>query len=229
MKGLINTSAIALALAFTPVATVSVAAQSKSAQSNSAPVTRPQAFSPIGTISVDPAAGITVYDFDVSDIFSIDEFGDPINEVYTINIGANAEVTGIGWDVTQFADTPSWLSEMGVYFGSTSTTFLLSLTPGIGDDFPGTASYSSGGIVDLVGLGLNFTVDADGLLRLEFAESFDDFIDDWDGIWEDGTLSIQVGRDMGMVPEPATWAMMIAGFGLVGFAARRRRHMIAQA
>jgi hypothetical protein len=27
----------------------------------------------------------------------------------------------------------------------------------------------------------------------------------------------------GVVPEPATWAMMISGFGLVGFAARRRR------
>jgi hypothetical protein len=27
----------------------------------------------------------------------------------------------------------------------------------------------------------------------------------------------------GVVPEPATWAMMIMGFGLVGFAARRRR------
>ena len=27
----------------------------------------------------------------------------------------------------------------------------------------------------------------------------------------------------GVVPEPATWAMLIAGFGLVGFAARRRK------
>jgi hypothetical protein len=27
----------------------------------------------------------------------------------------------------------------------------------------------------------------------------------------------------GVIPEPAAWAMMIAGFGLVGFAARRRR------
>jgi hypothetical protein len=27
----------------------------------------------------------------------------------------------------------------------------------------------------------------------------------------------------GVIPEPATWAMMISGFGLVGFAARRRR------
>lgn len=29
------------------------------------------------------------------------------------------------------------------------------------------------------------------------------------------------------VPEPATWAMMIAGFGMVGFAARRRRLIAA--
>jgi len=29
----------------------------------------------------------------------------------------------------------------------------------------------------------------------------------------------------GAIPEPATWAMMIAGFGLVGFAARRRREI----
>lgn len=31
----------------------------------------------------------------------------------------------------------------------------------------------------------------------------------------------------GVVPEPATWAMMIAGFGLVGMAARRRSQMAA--
>ncbi len=30
-----------------------------------------------------------------------------------------------------------------------------------------------------------------------------------------------------MIPEPATWGMMIAGFGLVGFAARRRRAQTA--
>lgn len=33
----------------------------------------------------------------------------------------------------------------------------------------------------------------------------------------------------GVVPEPATWAMMIAGFGLVGFTARRRREGGARA
>lgn len=32
-----------------------------------------------------------------------------------------------------------------------------------------------------------------------------------------------------VVPEPATWAMLIAGFGMVGFAARRRRGTAAHA
>ena len=31
---------------------------------------------------------------------------------------------------------------------------------------------------------------------------------------------------VGGVPEPASWAMMIAGFGLVGAAARRRRQTV---
>jgi hypothetical protein len=35
------------------------------------------------------------------------------------------------------------------------------------------------------------------------------------------------GTFAGAVPEPATWAMMIAGFGLVGAAARRRRMTVA--
>lgn len=40
----------------------------------------------------------------------------------------------------------------------------------------------------------------------------------------DGSFSgFQIGQSGGAVPEPATWALMIAGFGLVGTAARRRR------
>lgn len=37
------------------------------------------------------------------------------------------------------------------------------------------------------------------------------------------TLSLD-GYDRGAVPEPATWAMMLAGFGLVGAAMRRKQH-----
>jgi hypothetical protein len=36
-----------------------------------------------------------------------------------------------------------------------------------------------------------------------------------------------VGQINAVVPEPATWAMMIGGFGLVGFGLRRRRELAA--
>jgi hypothetical protein len=37
------------------------------------------------------------------------------------------------------------------------------------------------------------------------------------------TLAPDNMPDSGTVPEPASWAMLIAGFGLVGAAGRRRR------
>lgn len=39
--------------------------------------------------------------------------------------------------------------------------------------------------------------------------------------------NVVLNGDVAGVPEPATWAMMIGGFGLVGFAARRRRNALA--
>ena len=42
-------------------------------------------------------------------------------------------------------------------------------------------------------------------------------------------LSYFGARGPGAVPEPATWAMMLAGFGLVGVAMRRRRGTLATA
>ena len=38
-----------------------------------------------------------------------------------------------------------------------------------------------------------------------------------------GFIGDQVDPPVGGIPEPATWAMLILGFGFVGFAARRRR------
>jgi hypothetical protein len=39
----------------------------------------------------------------------------------------------------------------------------------------------------------------------------------------DGDLPGFLAQQFGAVPEPATWAMMVMGFGLVGGAMRRRR------
>lgn len=167
------------------------------------------------------AGPVSLFELDVAGIFSNDEFGAAINEVRTLNIGAGSRLIGIGWDVTIMADSPSWLSEMAVGFGSTAAPFVVKLTVGVGDDEPGTKAYSSGGVVDLIGLGLDFAVDPDGLLRLEFHESFDDFAGDWDGQWLAGKLTMQVES---MVPEPSTYLLM--GLGLLGVgltAARRAR------
>jgi PEP-CTERM motif len=40
-------------------------------------------------------------------------------------------------------------------------------------------------------------------------------------------ITIDVSQAAGAVPEPASWAMLIAGFGLIGAAARRQRLRIA--
>lgn len=161
----------------------------------------------------------TLYDFDVSGIFSNDALGDPINERRQINVGANALITGIGWNVTLFADSPSWLSEMVVAFGNTAQASIVNLTPGVGVNSSGTQTFDSNGIVDLVGLNLAFNVGADGILSLEFFESFDDFPNEWDGIWESGLLTIEATTVA--VPEPATLGLL--ALGLLAAAARRRR------
>ncbi|MBL8875677.1 MAG: PEP-CTERM sorting domain-containing protein [Phycisphaerae bacterium] len=162
------------------------------------------------------AANAAVFNVTLNNVDSNDPYGSPLNVVEIVNTAmANGHVVSIGWDVTIYADSPSWLSELAVAFENSSQSNGVFLNPGFGDDFSGTSSYTSGGLLDLIGLGLDFNLDADGLLRLEFFEDFDDFPNDWDGIWISGTLSIEVLD----VPAPSAFAML----GLAGLAATRRR------
>ena len=75
--------------------------------------------------------------------------------------------------------------------------------------------------------GTGWSADAQNILLTDSDGSFSDFI----GIANDGvngtgaTVTFQSG---GAVPEPATWAMMLLGFGAIGFTMRRRNAAIAQ-
>ena len=46
---------------------------------------------------------------------------------------------------------------------------------------------------------------------------------DWGGVTYGDDQTLTLHFDFGAVPEPATWAMLIAGFGITGLASRRRR------
>jgi len=175
------------------------------------------------TASATPALAqtTTLFNFNVAGIFSNDGFGSPINERRSINVGQNALITGIGFNVTLFADSPSWLSEMVVAFIDDDDVDQVLLRPGVGINAAGTQAFSSNGIVDLVGLGLSFNVGASGVLTLEFFEGFDDFPNDWDGIWQSGLLTIQATTPGTVVPEPATVGLL--AFGLIAIGVVRRR------
>ena len=173
----------------------------------------------VGLLSAAPAHA-ALLEIDVSGISNNNSLGASINEVRTFDIGANAHVTGIGWDVLLVANSPSRLSRMAIAFGPSDGSLALTLTPGAGVDEPGQASFSSGGIIDLVGLNVDFFVFADGILRLEFFEGFVDLPGGQDGIWQSGTISIQYAGMETSVPEPGTLALL--GLGLVGMGLRRR-------
>ncbi|MBO6512506.1 MAG: PEP-CTERM sorting domain-containing protein [Phycisphaerales bacterium] len=164
------------------------------------------------SVSSAPAGALATLTIDISGVNSWDLQLDADNEVLMQSVLANANIVGIGWDVNLATVGASWLSEATMNFEDA-----LFLTVGIGDDFAGTASYSSGGILDLTALTtpLDFFLGADGILDIEFFESFDDVADEIDATFGQGS-SLQIQY---VVPAPGAVAML----GLGGLVAGRRR------
>jgi hypothetical protein len=161
-----------------------------------------------------PAVHAATFIVDVAGAQSIDLPGEAGNTVLTVDVGAHGLLTGVSWSVTLDALAPSTRHEMQVAFGPGSGLDMLAFAPGEGDAFSGAASYS--GSIDLAGLGLS--VDADGVLRIEFSETYKDFGPGVvEGRWLSGTLTF----DVSPVPEPATPALWLLGLGALGVKARR--------
>ena len=66
-----------------------------------------------------------------------------------------------------------------------------------------------------------------GTLTLTFADARDsiqllNFVDRYQSIAGAGAITSAIGRQTTHAPEPGTWAMMLIGFGAIGFGLRRR-------
>ena len=170
-------------------------------------------------VALPSAASAATLIINVTNAQSVGEQGTVGNTLANYNLGAGAHITGVSYNVTIRANAPSWLSEATFSFGNNALDGVF-LSPGFADDNSGTATYTGSG--DLVGLGLDFFLGTDGLLYTEFFESFEDATASPDAVWTGGNITITYTPAATAVPEPATWAMMMLGFGAIGAGLRRR-------
>jgi len=129
-----------------------------------------------------PAAGV-----DMTGIESWDGLDDADNIIIELDIGAGNTMTGGSFDVGINAIDPSWLSEATVQFSDSTGSAdpnAINLAPGAGEDAPGDMEFSSAGVIDFSDNGLpDIVAGTDGILRLQFFESFDDAADTIDALW----------------------------------------------
>ncbi len=134
-----------------------------------------------------PGAGL-----DMTGIQSWDLLDDPDNIIIDLNIGAGNTMTGVSFDVGIATVGASWLSEADVTFSDSTGSAdpnAITVTPGAGNDASGDMEFSSAGVIDFSDNALpDIVAGGDGILRLQFSESFDDNADAVDADWRNAAV-----------------------------------------
>ena len=131
--------------------------------------------------------------------------GDPDNSTQSVAIGANAQVIGVGWEVTIETFGASWLSESSVAIVTNqSDEEGFFLNPGAGDNSAGTADYSSEGILVFADVTPDpippVVADGSGNVFLEWFESFDDAPGP-DSNWSDSSAPVTLPAGLTLLVE----------------------------
>ena len=162
------------------------------------------------TATPNGAAQSNILTIDVSGMQFNDISGSALNQTLSVFIGQGQLVRGIAWDVNLTTIGASWASEAIMGFEGQ-----IILTAGTDDNPVSNMNYNSGGFLYLQDEGVpDITVGADGILDIEFYESFVDNAGTGDSYFEPGsTITIT------NLPTPGALAM----FGFSGLALARRR------
>jgi hypothetical protein len=179
------------------------------------------AFSILTALGMGQAHADTIT-IDISGIYSMAAWGDPSNTVLLLNVGAFNDIIGVASDVTVTTYDPSPLTEISMHMNPTGDNSVGGgLAPGFRKYYSGTTN--SAGSFDLVALNRNFSVGADGLLKLEFCVAADRIPGAADGRWDQGWITFTTRDPIPLpVPEPSTYGMMLLGLAGIGMLSRRR-------
>lgn len=139
---------------------------------------------------------------------------------------------GFGGDAVYAAvDAPTGYAQFLGSVGFDQFGLFFNYAPGIGDDATISSLDAAGNVIDSFNLELLAPISTPGGFNAFAFRGFG-YTDGTQvyGIRFGGAFMLATGTANGVpgvIPEPATWAMLIGGFGLVGGALRRRRAIAA--
>lgn len=137
-----------------------------------------------------------------------------------LGLSVNGVDTGI-WGLNNQTTAPGTSLNFGPVTAGDTLVFKINVTNN-GDYFYSQRSLNADGITHIFSAaygGGDFAIPAGTYVGFEDLTGGGDL--DYDDL--QFVFTNVRGVEVGGIPEPATWAMLIAGFGLVGMAARRRK------